>query len=242
MIHFPYDERIRRLYESRRSRTISSSLGNSKASCRTQGRGREESSSAWAETKAASRTYFPRFKRPALKRFRWRRCWLTSDFRVGQTLPHDLRYCEIETVTIVHWTVLSSTIVETPRLLIQVAKQMERLDAHISSSDTALQEAPEVFESVGVNASVNVAFGVVDNLVCEGWPQVLVGHERIGVDRAAFLDVSPNLTVERVLGAIRNDSSANLSECRVREPCRQRQWTPSDSVAAERAYCELFRQ
>ena len=43
---------------------------------------------------------------------------------------------------------------------------MERLDTHVCSVDTTLQQAPKVFESVGVNASVDVFNGVVNNPVC----------------------------------------------------------------------------
>ena len=41
-------------------------------------------------------------------------------------------------------------------LFVEVAKQMEWLDADIGALQLALEQAPEVFESVGVNLSVNV--------------------------------------------------------------------------------------
>jgi hypothetical protein len=47
-------------------------------------------------------------------------------------------------------------VVVTERLLIEVAKQMERFDTHVSSVDAALQKAPVVLKPVGVYASIHV--------------------------------------------------------------------------------------
>ena len=58
-------------------------------------------------------------------------------------------------------------VVVTERLLIEVAKQMERFDAHVSTVDTALQQRPEVLKSVRVHAPINVLDGVVNHLMLE---------------------------------------------------------------------------
>ena len=97
-------------------------------------------------------------------------------------------------------------------LFVKIAEQMERLDADVGSFQSALEEAPEVFESVGVNLSVNVLFGMVNDLVLEPLMlESLIGHERIGVDRAACFDVSANVGLQRMLFAIGNDGGANFT-------------------------------
>lgn len=42
---------------------------------------------------------------------------------------------------------------------------MKRLDAHISSLDPALQEAPEVFDGVGMNVSMHIFNGMINDSV-----------------------------------------------------------------------------
>src|SRR5271155_3587712 len=89
---------------------------------------------------------------------------------------------------------------------------MEWLDANVGSLQLALEQAPEVFHTVGVNLSINVLFGVVDNLVLESLLlESHVGHERIGIDRAASFDVSANIGLQKMFLAIADDSSANLT-------------------------------
>jgi hypothetical protein len=85
-------------------------------------------------------------------------------------------------------------------LFVKVAEQMEWLDANIGSLQLALEQTPEVFESVGVNLPVNVPLGVVDNLMLESLRfESLIGHECIGVDRTACLNVSANVLMEQML-------------------------------------------
>src|SRR6266850_811928 len=136
--------------------------------------------------------FFPRFNLPALKRFRCdsRFSHLACDFGKCKALPHDLRHRKVEAVTVIHWTSLSSAIVEAPRLFIQISEQVEWLDAHVGSADAALEQTPKVFKPVSMDAAIYIAFGVVDYLVRESRPQVLIGHERVGVDRAAYFDVA----------------------------------------------------
>lgn len=51
--------------------------------------------------------------------------------------------------------------VETERLLIEVAKQMERFDGDVGALQGALQQRPKVLAAVGVDLPVHVAFGMV---------------------------------------------------------------------------------
>ena len=68
-------------------------------------------------------------------------------------------------------------------LFVQIPEQVERFDTDISAFELALEQAPEILQPVCVNLSVNVAFGMVDNLVLESLLlESLIGHESIGVD------------------------------------------------------------
>ena len=97
-------------------------------------------------------------------------------------------------------------------LLVQISEQVEWFHADIGALQLALEQTPEVFESVGVNLPVNVGLRVVYDLVLESLMlESLIGHERIGVDRASCLDVSADVGLEQVLFAIAYDGGANLA-------------------------------
>lgn len=108
--------------------------------------------------------------------------------------------------------VSQSTKVVPEHLFIQIPKQVEGFDADICALQLALEQTPKVFESVGVNLSVNVSFRVVDNLMLESLGlESLIGHERICVDRAPRFDVSANVSLQRVLFAIADYGGANFT-------------------------------
>jgi len=96
-------------------------------------------------------------------------------------------------------------------LFIQVAEQVERLRADVGSFQSALEKAPEIFESICMDLPMNVAFGVVDNLVDEVLVQPLIGEKRIGVDRAASGDMLSDFTLYGVFTPIRNYRRADLA-------------------------------
>ena len=102
--------------------------------------------------------------------------------------------------------------IEAEHLLIQIPEEMKLFDADVCAFESALEQAPEVFESISVNLSVNIAFRVVDNLMLEILIlQSLIGVESIGVDGAMRFDVAMNLGFDVWLAAIGNHGSANLS-------------------------------
>ena|SRR6266850_1628486 len=114
-----------------------------------------------------------------------RRSRLASDFGIGETLSEDMRSDMLKSQAIV--SQLPEVVAE--HLLIQVAEEMERFHANVGSFESALEQAPEVFESVGVNLPVNIRLGMVNDLVRESGLQVLVGHERVGINCTASRDV-----------------------------------------------------
>ncbi|MGB6497447.1 MAG: hypothetical protein WA853_15270 [Candidatus Acidiferrum sp.] len=97
-------------------------------------------------------------------------------------------------------------------LLVQIPEQMEFFHANVGAFELALEQAPEVFHSIGVNLSVNIFFGMVNDLMLETLlSESNVGHERIGVDRAACLDVSADVGLERVFLAIADYSGPDFA-------------------------------
>src|ERR1022692_4868641 len=87
---------------------------------------------------------------------------------------------------------------------------MKRFNAHIGATNAALQETPEVLQSVCVNTSVNVLDSVIYNLVRIISGQTIVGTERIGVESRASFDVLANFGLQSVFLPVRYDRGANL--------------------------------
>ena len=72
---------------------------------------------------------------------------------------------------------------------------MKRFDAHIGSIDSTLQEAPEVFETIGMNLTVDVFDRVIDNLMGVLRAESTVGHEGIGIECGASFDMLPHVAL-----------------------------------------------
>src|SRR6266478_3279628 len=96
-------------------------------------------------------------------------------------------------------------------LFIQIPEQVEGFYAHVGSFQSALEQAPEILKPVSVDLSANVAFRMVDNFVSEVFLESHVGHERIGVNRAACFHMSSDIGLQRVLFAIRNNHCADFA-------------------------------
>ena len=97
-------------------------------------------------------------------------------------------------------------------LFVQIPEQVEWLDRNVSALKLALEKAPEVLQSVGVDLPVNVAFGMVHDAMLEVLVlQHIVGREIVRVDRGVGLDVTVNLRFNNVSAASRNYGSANFA-------------------------------
>ena len=57
--------------------------------------------------------------------------------------------------------VISLAHIETQGLLIGIAEQVEGLQIHICAFDPSLEQAPEVFDAVGVPSAFDIALGWV---------------------------------------------------------------------------------
>src|SRR6266849_1239593 len=132
---------------------------------------------------------------------------LASQFLISEATASDMRHDTMKAFAIMRQV----PIVITEYLFVQIAEHVERFHRNIRALKTALEKAPEVFQSVCVNLSVHVALRVVNRLVNEIPIQSLIRQERIAVDRALRFDVSPNLPLQMILATERNDSGSNLS-------------------------------
>src|SRR6266568_316603 len=66
---------------------------------------------------------------------------------------------------------------------------MEWLYAHIGAVDSALQQAPEVFQPIGMDAAIHVLHGVIDNLMRVIALQSFVGKQCVGVQGRTSFDL-----------------------------------------------------
>src|ERR1017187_7586789 len=110
----------------------------------------------------------------------WKRSCLRFRSLAGQlieceTFAHNLAHCQVETLAVVK----ALAVVVAERLLIEVPEQVEGLDTHVGTAQSALQETPEVLKPVGVDFAANVLYRVVNHFMLE-LIEPVVGFQRIG--------------------------------------------------------------
>src|SRR5947207_11755511 len=76
---------------------------------------------------------------------------------------------------------------------------MERLDTNVCAFDGSLQEAPKVFEPIGVDIAVHVFFSVVNNLVRVLRLQIIVGLQGVRVKSRTSLDILSHFRLKIML-------------------------------------------
>jgi hypothetical protein len=96
-------------------------------------------------------------------------------------------------------------------LLIEIPEKMERLDADVCAFQSAFEQTPEVFKSVSMNLSFDVAFGMVNHVVSIVSNQSFVGLESVTVERRVCGNMIADFLVDCVLFAICENGCANLS-------------------------------
>lgn len=95
--------------------------------------------------------------------------------------------------------------------LIEVAEQMERLDAHVGAVQPALEQAPEVLQPVDVDLAVDVLDGVIDGLMAVGALKADVADVLVGVQARAVLNVLFDMPLDAGPFAVGDDFGANLA-------------------------------
>src|ERR1035437_2423995 len=117
----------------------------------------------------------------------------------------------MESVCVSQRIIFCRAIVVAESLLVQITEKMERLDANVSAINAALQQAPEVFKAVGVDAPVHVLHGMIDNLVRVFTLKSFIGEQGISVESRASFDVLSDFRLQFFFLAAGNHSSADLS-------------------------------
>lgn len=102
-------------------------------------------------------------------------------------------------------------IIVAERLFVQISEQMKRFYRNIRAFQSALKQAPKVFESIGMHAAISIRNCVVNYLVLKSRVQADIRHERVRVDRASRLDMVSDLRLERPLAAIGNREDSDLA-------------------------------
>src|ERR1700692_2793 len=100
---------------------------------------------------------------------------------------------------------------------------MKRLNSNVSAAQRALEKRPEVFHSVDVNAPLNVALRLVNEIVNESALQsIVVSNRVIGVYRASKPDVLENFVLQSFPSYVGNNCGANLSKTAVKNTLHYR--------------------
>jgi len=79
---------------------------------------------------------------------------------------------------------------------------MERFDRNISTLDGALQEAPEVLAAIGVDFTVHVGFGVVNDVMGVVGVQPVVRQEEVSVDLRTAANVREDIGLQGLLANV----------------------------------------
>jgi hypothetical protein len=103
------------------------------------------------------------------------------------------------------------TSIVTEGLFIEVAKQVERLDADICSVELPLHQRPEILHCVGVDVTIRVLHGVVDDLMPVIFGQAVIGLQRVSKQRRTRCNVLPDVRVKFMLAPGRNGKGANVA-------------------------------
>src|SRR6266478_1479888 len=117
----------------------------------------------------------------------------------------------MESVRIVQGIVFGRTIVESERLLIQIPKQVERLNRNVGSMQTALEQRPKILKAVGVDSTIHVLLCMVDNLMFVLLIQSPIAVQFVGKNRRASLHVLLYRALKCLAAPVWDDASANLA-------------------------------
>jgi len=171
--------RVQRVHKRRGASYIYTKSRDTQTRSRIQETGRPKPAQARAKAEGQA-LRFPRGSRPALVGLRFL-SHLAGKFGIGQALASDLGDRQSEALRVVH--ILASVISEC--LFVYIAEEMERFNRDIGTVQATLQEAPEVLHRIGVNVSIRILNGVVDNGVLIVRLQSIIRLQLVGEDRRA---------------------------------------------------------
>ena len=116
---------------------------------------------------------------------------LAGQLLVGDSASDNLFHYSNETLR-----VRGLAVVVAKCLFIDIAEQVERLNADVRAMQATLQETPEVFHRVGVDLAVHVLHGVVDDGVLIVVFKSVIGLQFIGEDRGPGFNMFTHLFLQ----------------------------------------------
>src|SRR5271166_5902865 len=94
---------------------------------------------------------------------------------------------------------------------------MEWLDRYVSPAQVALEQAPEILQSVRVDLPVHVSLGMVDKLMHKTIVQQVVSNGVVGIDLRAVPHVLQDFVLQSLTLHVGNDLAANLPQIAVKD-------------------------
>jgi len=135
-----------------------------------------------------------------------------SELLVSEAFVSYMSHDHLKAVTIRNEMHFRRTVIVAEYLFVYIPEQVERLHRDVGAFQAAFEQAPEVLQPVRVNLTVNVAFGMVNDLMLIILVfQHVVGCKIVGVDRRVRLDVAANFGFHDMTAAGRNYVGANLT-------------------------------
>src|SRR5260370_32993128 len=116
---------------------------------------------------------------------------LTNELGIHQTFSREVSNRFQESAFVVVFA-----FVKSERLLIQVPEKMKRFDRNVSPFDAALEQRPEVFQSIHVHMAFGVALRVIDNLMHIFVVELVVRAKLIGNNFRAFFHMLSDLAFQ----------------------------------------------
>src|SRR5208282_4458415 len=132
-------------------------------------------------------------------------------------------------------TVIALALVVAERLFIQIAEQMEWLDADIRSLQSALQERPEIFNRIRMYVALNVGFRVIDDFVNVLAIQTVIAKPSVSENVGAALYVLANLSLQSVALNVRHVDDSDLLVLAVYQSHHDRLTAPGPAGARDLA-------
>src|SRR6266542_5183118 len=117
------------------------------------------------------------------------RSTLARQFAISQSPSHNLAHRFVEAGCVINRMAPAVfPVVEPECLLIHVAEKVKRLNSNVCAIYAALQQTPEIFDSLRVNSSVHVLLKMIDDLVNVLFLDSSVCGMLIRVEQGAFID------------------------------------------------------
>src|SRR5207245_10134012 len=149
----------------------------------------------------------PSFFGPRCFRLARLRLRSTDERLVGEPLSGELRKQLLETSGVV-----GLARVEPEDLLVEIPEQVKRLDIDLGAVQAALQQPPEVLDSVGVNFSPHVLLEeVIHGLVIVLLLQAAIARVRVGGKLRARRNVLADMPPQPLAGHVRHNGRADSS-------------------------------